>query len=106
VASSGLATTDPASASEAMLDNFEDEILGTITLFAGDYSPIGFKNCNGQSLAISQYTNLYELIGNTYGGNSTSFNLPNLNASLPFPGGKAPHYLMNVSGKFPMRANG
>jgi microcystin-dependent protein len=34
--------------------------------------------CDGRSLAVADYPVLYGLIGNTYGGNSTFFNLPKL----------------------------
>lgn len=42
----------------------------------------GFDNtflpASGQLLSVSQYTALYALIGNSYGGNQTQFNLPDL----------------------------
>jgi microcystin-dependent protein len=35
--------------------------------------------CEGQELSVQQYTALYSLLGQTYGGNGTStFKLPNL----------------------------
>lgn len=51
---------------------------GTILPFAGNTIPEGFLACNGAGLSASTYSALYAVIGNTYGGDSTTFNLPNL----------------------------
>ena len=51
---------------------------GTILPFAGNTIPEGFLDCNGAGISASTYSDLYAVIGNTYGGNSTTFNLPNL----------------------------
>ncbi|HZX31476.1 MAG TPA: tail fiber protein [Rhodocyclaceae bacterium] len=61
--------------------------IGEIRAFAANYYP-GDGNwlpCDGQVLAVSQYPALYSIIGNTYGGNTTSFNVPNVNG-LPLVG--------------------
>ena len=50
---------------------------------------------------MDSFQSLYADIGNTYGGDSTNFKLPDLNSSLPFPGGKSPIYLMCTDGYFP-----
>lgn len=55
-----------------------DPFIGEIRLFAGNYAPYGWAFCNGQQLYVQQYSALYAVIGNTYGGNQTVFNLPNL----------------------------
>jgi len=53
-------------------------------MFGGNFAPIGWMFCNGQTLAISDYATLYALIGTTYGGNgTTTFNLPDLQGRLP-----------------------
>jgi microcystin-dependent protein len=39
--------------------------------------------CNGASLPIAQNPALYNLIGTTFGGSSTNFNLPNLTSAAP-----------------------
>ena len=51
---------------------------GTIIHFAGKKVPAGYLICNGAPVSAATYPNLYAAIGNTYGGNSTTFNLPNL----------------------------
>ena len=38
---------------------------------------LGWLKCDGRLLNVSDYYFLYQLIGNTYGGNSRTFNLPN-----------------------------
>lgn len=51
---------------------------GTILPFAGDTIPEGFLACEGAGLSASTYSALYAVIGNTYGGDSTTFKLPNV----------------------------
>jgi microcystin-dependent protein len=58
--------------------------IGEIRLFAGNFAPLDWAFCNGQMLAISDYTALFTLIGNTYGGDGVStFALPNLQSRVP-----------------------
>ena len=53
--------------------------VGTILAFAGNSVPSGFLQCNGAGISATTYAALYGVIGNTYGGDSTTFKLPNLN---------------------------
>lgn len=56
-----------------------DSFIGEIQIFGFDFAPINWAQCNGATLAIQQNTQLYGLIGTTYGGNGLStFQLPNL----------------------------
>jgi microcystin-dependent protein len=58
--------------------------VGQITIFAGQYAPVGYVFCNGQSLSINEYQMLYALIGTTYGGDGVStFNVPDLRGRVP-----------------------
>lgn len=52
--------------------------VGTILAFAGNTIPEGFLACEGAGLSAETYSGLYAVIGNTYGGDTTTFNLPNL----------------------------
>jgi microcystin-dependent protein len=64
-----------------------DPFLGQIALFPYGYAPQGWADCAGQLLPINQYSQLYSLIGTTYGGNGrTTFGLPDFQgrASLGF----------------------
>lgn len=57
---------------------------------AFNFPPQGWQQCNGQTLAINQYAALFALLGTTYGGNGTStFQLPNLQSSVPIHFGGA-----------------
>lgn len=54
-------------------------MLGQITLYAGSRPADGWVVCNGQLLQISQYNNLYQMFGTTYGGDGvTTFAVPDL----------------------------
>jgi microcystin-dependent protein len=53
-------------------------------MFAGNFPPNGWMTCDGQTLAISEYDTLFNLIGTTYGGDGQStFNLPSLAGRVP-----------------------
>ena len=66
-----------------------DAFTGEVRLFGGNYAPANWLLCNGASLAVSQYPELFSLIGTTYGGDGQqSFNLPNLCGRIPIGMGK------------------
>jgi len=68
----------------------DDELLGTIKMFAGNFAPKGYMLCNGILLSINQYTALFAILGTTYGGDGvTNFALPNLNGRAPFGTGNS-----------------
>ena len=58
--------------------------VGEIRMFAGIFAPAGWMFCAGQTLPISEYEVLFNLIGTTYGGDGQStFALPDLRGRLP-----------------------
>jgi microcystin-dependent protein len=58
--------------------------IGEIRMFAGNFAPLGWEVCRGQSLSISEYDALFTLIGTTYGGDGEmTFNLPDLRSRVP-----------------------
>lgn len=62
---------------------FDQPYLGNVTVFAGNFAPVGWMFCNGQLLAISEYDALFALIGTTYGGDGQStFALPNFQSRV------------------------
>lgn len=66
----------------------DEELIGTIKLFAGNFAPRGYMLCNGALLNINQNQALFAILGNTYGGDGrTTFALPNLNGRTPFGAG-------------------
>src|SRR4051812_33388016 len=46
----------------------ENDFLGGIGWFAGQFAPRGYAMANGQLLSIAQNTALFSLLGTTYGG--------------------------------------
>lgn len=60
-------------------------------MFGGNFAPLGWQFCQGQSMSISEYTALYAIIGTYYGGNGqTTFNLPDLRSRIPVGTGTGP----------------
>jgi microcystin-dependent protein len=60
------------------------QFLGQIGFFGFNFAPVGWANCSGQILPISQNTALFSLLGTFYGGNGTSnFALPDLRSRTP-----------------------
>ena len=58
--------------------------VAEIRMFAGNFPPKGWAQCDGQLLPISQNTALFSLLGTFYGGDGRStFALPNLQGSVP-----------------------
>lgn len=60
-------------------------IIGEVRMFAGDTAPLTWMFCHGQAISRVTYAVLYSVLGNRYGAgdNTTTFNLPNLQATLP-----------------------
>jgi len=77
-----------------------DFLIGTILLFPYSFTPENWLPCDGRTIPVNQYQTLFALIGNTYGGDSQNFKLPDL-------GGAKPHdkiqYFIAVIGVFPTR---
>jgi microcystin-dependent protein len=61
-----------------------DQYVAEIRIFAFNFAPTGWAQCNGQLLPISQNTALFSLLGTTYGGDGKStFALPDLQGAIP-----------------------
>jgi microcystin-dependent protein len=58
-------------------------ITGEIRQYAGNVVPPGWAFCNGASAATASYPALFEMIGYTFGGSGTTFNLPNMAPDSP-----------------------
>jgi len=58
--------------------------VAEIRMWACNFAPTGWAQCNGQLLPISQNTALFSLLGTFYGGDGKStFALPDLQGSTP-----------------------
>jgi microcystin-dependent protein len=65
--------------------------LSEIDLFAFNFAPHGWAQCNGQLLPINQNQALFALLGTTYGGNGiTTFALPDLRGRAALGFGQGP----------------
>lgn len=66
--------------------------IGTVTMFAGNFAPVGYAFCDGRLLPIAENSALFALIGTTYGGDGqVTFALPDLR-------GRAPIHQFNLAG--------
>jgi len=64
---------------------------GEIRIFGGYYPPVNWAYCSGQLLNIQQYSLLFKVIGNKFGGNgTTTFALPDLQGKAPLGMGAGP----------------
>ena len=54
---------------------------GSITNFAGSAAPVGWLITDGSSLSTASYAALFAVIGYTYGGSGSNFNLPSISSS-------------------------
>jgi microcystin-dependent protein len=68
-----------------------DPYFGEIRMFPFNFAPIGWALCAGQLLPVSQNTQLFSVIGTSFGGNGTSnFALPDLQDLVPIGLGDGP----------------
>ena len=63
--------------------------IGAVQAYAGSTAPRGWLICDGSAVSRTTYSELFEVIGTTYGsGNgSTTFNLPDLRGRVPIGSG-------------------
>jgi len=72
-------------------------MLGQIVLLPYDFAPQGWLVCDGSLLPISEYLDLFQLLGTTYGGDGDStFGLPPLSAAAP----KGCNFCISLFGAF------
>lgn len=77
-----------------------DGTLAEIRIFAGNFAPQHWMECNGQILSLAQNQALFALLGTTYGGDGrTTFALPKIAPIL-----EGTRYIICVSGIFPSRS--
>lgn len=74
-----------------------EHFMGEIVMFAGTYAPAGWDFCDGKLLSIGEYSALFAVIGNQYGGDGhTTFALPNLKDRFPLHRGN--YYQQSMMG--------
>ncbi|MBR3689739.1 MAG: tail fiber protein, partial [Eggerthellaceae bacterium] len=69
---------------------------GLIVPYAGATAPAGYLICDGASYSAEDYPELYTAIGNTYGGDDTTFNVPDLRGRVPL--GNSDAYALGATG--------
>lgn len=58
--------------------------IGEITMFGGNFAPIGWAFCDGTIINVRDNEALFSIIGSIYGGDGrTTFALPDLRGRLP-----------------------
>ncbi len=82
-----------------------DQFLAEIRVFPFNFAPIGWAQCNGQLIPISQNTALFSLLGTNFGGDGrVTFGLPNLQGRVPVDQGQGAglsSYVVGQSGGAP-----
>ena len=74
-------------------------LAGMIYLFAGSTAPEGYLICDGSNVSRTTYSELFTILGTTYGAGdgSTTFGLPNLSGKVPI-GVSSSHTLASTGG--------
>jgi microcystin-dependent protein len=68
-----------------------EPFLGEIKLWAGNFEPPNWMFCDGRLLAIREHESLFEILGNSYGGDGrNTFALPDLRGRVPMGKGAGP----------------
>lgn len=71
---------------------------GSIYMYAGTSAPNGWLICNGGSYSITDYGDLFSVIGYGYGGSGNSFKVPDLVGKI-IRGASNPSSLNSTGGK-------
>ena len=61
-----------------------NDVVGSIVIYAGSTAPNGYLMCDGSAISRTTYSELFNIIGTTYGigDGSTTFNVPNLKGKV------------------------
>jgi microcystin-dependent protein len=71
------------------------KVLGEIKMYVGQTAPTNWAMCHGQMMPIADNSALYAVIGNAFGGDSTTFALPDFRNRFPMGAGVS---VMGVAG--------
>jgi microcystin-dependent protein len=72
--------------------------VGTIIMYSGTSIPSDYLWCDGASYSTTTYSSLYNVIGNTYGSGSGTFNVPNLQTRFPIGSSTTSNISVNYNG--------
>lgn len=77
-----------------------DGFIGEVKYFAGIYAPVNWMFCEGQQLRINQFTPLYSLIGDQFGGDGKNyFNLPDFRGRMALCAGQGTGLTLRKAGE-------
>jgi hypothetical protein len=77
--------------------------VGTIIALGAKFCPPDWLQANGQPVPISEYEQLFYVIGTTYGGDGQhTFGLPNLKGGTIGPAAQPITWCIAVQGQMPM----
>ncbi len=70
---------------EIIVNNNQKSLPGMIEAYAAATAPEGYLLCDGRAVSRTTYSELFKVIGTTYGSGdgSTTFNIPNLQGKVP-----------------------
>jgi microcystin-dependent protein len=77
-----------------------DPYVGEIRLLAIGYVPVGWHDCDGSLLPISDNEILFQLLGTSFGGDGVNtFSLPDMRGRVPVHNGAGPQLSTYVLGQ-------
>lgn len=82
------------------LKSYAQPFIGQVSAVGFDFAPPGWLKCEGQLLSISEYNDLFVLIGTTYGGDGVStFALPDYRGRTLIGAGTGPGMTPRILGQ-------
>jgi microcystin-dependent protein len=79
-----------------------DAFIGQIAMVGFNFVPMGWANCDGSLLPVSQNQALFSLLGTRYGGNGTqTFALPKLQSWTA--ANQPVYFIICLQGQYPAR---
>ena len=84
---------------DPMMEGARDPLLGQLLLMPYDEARRDLLRCDGQLRSVMQNQSLYDLIGNTFGGNRQQFGLPDVRSATPTDY----NYFICANGEYPVR---
>jgi len=77
-----------------------DEMMGSVKIFAGNFAPVNWLACAGQLEAVADFSPLFSLIGDAFGGDGRStFGIPDMRGRAPIGAGQGPTLSNRVRGE-------
>ena len=77
-----------------------EQFVGEVRIYAGETAPDGWAVCDGRLLGITDFPQLYSVVGTTYGGDGReTFALPNLSGRVAVHAGYRPGLIARQLGE-------